>query len=275
MDEPIAHEPDTSEPVSASIQGNTSDNTPPQAELRLALLIDAENVSAKDVQAVMRGAATHGRTTIRNIYGDFTNTHMKNWGKVLRAHALCPVQQYQNSQGKNSSDSALIIDAMDILHTGKVDGFVIVSNDGDFTRLAVRLRKSDKRVFGIGEERAADALVMACDVYTYLHLLRSPQPKSRKKGVPPPPRDRINDPALVQLVHNTIDDLNKNTEWVKIHELRDGMVKRSPGFNQATYGKRKFVDLLSALDDLMLKTEGTGDKLVYLVRRRVGVKARN
>src|SRR6187402_3335669 len=142
-----------------------------QKDIRLAVLIDADNVPYSNVKGVMIEIAKYGTPTFKRIYGDWTKPTISGWKKVLLENAITPIQQYSYTSGKNSSDSALIIDAMDILYSGKVDGFCIVSSDSDFTRLATRLRESGKVVFGIGEKKTPAAFIAACNKFIYIEIL--------------------------------------------------------------------------------------------------------
>ena len=141
--------------------------------LRLAVLIDAENVPRKSIKGIMEEAAIYGTPTIKRIYGDWTSPTIAGWKSSLLENAITPIQQYSYTTGKNSSDSAMIIDAMDILYTEKTDGFVIVSSDSDFTRLAIRLREAGQRVIGIGERKTPNAFIAACDKFTYIEVIRA------------------------------------------------------------------------------------------------------
>jgi hypothetical protein len=139
---------------------------------RLAVLIDAENVPRNCVKSVLEEVAIYGTPTIKRIYGDWTNHQLDGWKAPLLENAITPIQQYSYTTGKNSSDSAMIIDAMDILYTEKTDGFVLVSSDSDFTRLAIRLREAGQRVIGIGERKTPQAFITACDKFTYIEIIR-------------------------------------------------------------------------------------------------------
>src|SRR5688572_18113511 len=154
-------------------------------ELRLAVLIDADNISYTNIKGMMEEIATYGTPTFKRIYGDWTKPILYGWKTVLLENAITPVQQYSYTTGKNSSDSALIIDAMDILYTGRVDGFCIVSSDSDFTRLATRLREAGMKVIGIGEKKTLNPFMTACDKFIYLEILKPREttaPKRRETG---------------------------------------------------------------------------------------------
>ncbi len=142
--------------------------------MKLAVVIDADNVPHSNVKGMMEEIAKYGIPTFKRIYGDWTKPNLAGWKTVLLENAITPVQQYGYTTGKNATDSAMIIDAMDILYTGKVDGFCIVSSDSDFTRLAIRLRESGMKVFGFGEKKTPNPFIVACDKFVYLEILKSP-----------------------------------------------------------------------------------------------------
>jgi len=154
-------------------------------DLRLAVLIDADNIPFAVVKEMMEEIAKYGTPTFKRIYADWTRPTLSGWKKVLLENAITPIQQYSYSTGKNSSDSAMIIDAMDILYSGRVDGFCIVSSDSDFTRLAIRLREAGMRVIGFGERKTLPALISACDKFIYLEILRK-QPEEAQPSAPLP-----------------------------------------------------------------------------------------
>src|SRR6266478_177370 len=141
-------------------------------DLRLAVLIDADNIPYRLISGILEEIAKYGSPTFKRIYADWTKPHVTGWKTVLLDHAITPVQQYSYTTGKNSSDSALIIDAMDILYTGRVDGFCVVSSDSDFTRLATRLREAGMKVIGIGEKKTLTPFITACDKFIYLEILK-------------------------------------------------------------------------------------------------------
>src|SRR5436190_4288863 len=142
-----------------------------QRDIRLAVLIDADNIPYKNVKEVMEEIAKYGTPTFKRIYGDWTKPTVSGWKNILLEHAITPVQQYSYTQGKNATDSAMIIDAMDILYSGKVNGFCIVSSDSDFTRLATRLREAGMKVYGIGERKTPNAFIASCDKFIYLEII--------------------------------------------------------------------------------------------------------
>jgi len=153
-------------------------------DLRLAVLIDAENVPRNSMKAIMEEAAIYGTPTIKRIYGDWTSPNVSSWKSVLLENAVTPIQQYSYTTGKNSTDSAMIIDAMDILYEGKTDGFCIVSSDSDFTRLAIRLREAGMRVIGMGEKKTPVSFRVACDKFIYIEVIRAAQQDREKSAQP-------------------------------------------------------------------------------------------
>src|SRR5688572_5414871 len=203
-------------------------------ELRLAVLIDADNISYTNIKGMMEEIATYGTPTFKRIYGDWTKPILYGWKTVLLENAITPVQQYSYTTGKNSSDSALIIDAMDILYTGRVDGFCIVSSDSDFTRLATRLREAGMKVFGIGERKTPPAFISACDKFIYIEILKGSNdaskrkpttsdtrrnPRRKGKSVPAENVETAETPqeerrTLINLVSSTINDLADESGWV-------------------------------------------------------------
>jgi len=151
-------------------------------DLRLAVLIDADNIPYSNVKEMMEEIAKYGTPTFKRIYADWTKPHVAGWKNVLLVNAITPVQQYSYTSGKNATDSAMIIDAMDILYTGRVDGFCIVSSDSDFTRIATRLREAGMKVLGIGEKKTPLPFISACDKFIYLEILKAPKEIEKSVG---------------------------------------------------------------------------------------------
>ncbi|WP_300297486.1 NYN domain-containing protein, partial [uncultured Intestinimonas sp.] len=151
--------------------------------LRLAVLIDADNASRTAMRDIMAEITVYGTPTIKRIYGDWTTPNMATWKPILLENAITPIQQYSYTTGKNATDSAMIIDAMDILYTGECDGFVLVSSDSDFTRLATRLREAGKKVIGVGEKKTPNPFIVACDKFIYIEVIRA---AAKTKSAQPP-----------------------------------------------------------------------------------------
>jgi hypothetical protein len=243
----------------------------PIRELRLAVLIDADNIPSSGVKGMMEELAKYGTPTFKRIYADWTKPHVSGWKQVLLEHGITPVQQYSYTQGKNSSDSALIIDAMDILYTGRVDGFCIVSSDSDFTRLATRLREAGMKVFGIGEKKTPVPFISACDKFIYLEILKKnagakPQPATpRKRSEPALPEanhpvtahheshyETVSsvDPALVKLLSDSINDLANESGWANMGGLGTLLLKKQPDFDPRNYGFGKLLSLLKSIPEI-------------------------
>src|SRR5690554_5380647 len=174
-------------------------------ELRLAVVIDADNIPYANVTAMLEEIAKYGLPTFKRIYGDWTKPNLAGWKNVLLENAITPVQQYGYTKGKNATDSAMIIDAMDILYSGKVDGFCIVSSDSDFTRLATRLREAGMLVIGMGERKTPSPFIVACDKFIYLEILASSDDKDSDK------KNKDKEQASVQKVDNRLLNLLKAT----------------------------------------------------------------
>ena len=216
---------------------------------RLAVLVDADNITSGWAPAIFKELATFGDATVRRIYGDFANANLSGWRKVLKEHALTPYHQPAYTKGKNSSDIALVIDAMDILHSGKVDGVALVSSDSDFTRLASRMREEGLDVIGIGKESTPESLRKACKRFIFLENLdaQSEQPKAggkAKQAEPQPAQTRQSQPPS-KAVPLVLDAMSKEEEdWVSLSAVGKHLHAANPDFDPRTYGHTKLVDLL-------------------------------
>lgn len=243
-------------------------------DLKFSVLIDADNVSYSHVKPMMEEIAKFGTPTTKRIYGDWTKPNVSGWKSVLLEHAITPVQQYSYTSGKNSTDSAMIIDAMDILYSDKVDGFCVVSSDSDFTRLAIRLRESGMKVIGIGEKKTPSAFIAACDKFVFLEILSAPEeeekPKSGKSAPRKPkqsPSSRV-DANTVKLLAATIDDLGDDDGWAFLGEVGNLVIKKRPEFDPRNYGFSKLTPMLKALNKHFeideKKTDRSNIKHVYV-----------
>jgi len=241
-------------------------------ELKLAVLIDADNVPYSNVKGMMEEVAKFGTPTTKRIYADWTRPNSNGWKSVLLEHAITPIQQYSYTVGKNSSDSALIIDAMDLLYSGKLDGFCIVSSDSDFTRLAIRLRESGMKVIGIGEKKTPNSFIVACDRFIYIEVLdgaiqKKKQPKPNivdtKKTVEKPviekPLNKI-DIATIELIESTIEDIGDDDGWAFLGDVGNLIVKKKPEFDPRNYGFSKLTPMLKSLTDILEIDERESDK---------------
>lgn len=234
-------------------------------DLRLAVLIDADNIPYSNVRGMLEEIAKYGTPTFKRIYGDWTRQTTSGWKGVLLENAITPVQQYSYTKGKNSTDSALIIDAMDILYSGKVDGFCIVSSDSDFTRLATRLREAGMRVIGIGERKTPYPFIVACDKFIYLEILvqagtavstQEPQDIKRKgrvivkkKKAPsaePDPNTLLM--GVKRLIASSISDLADENGWAFLGDVGNLILKKQPDFDPRNYKFTKLTPLIKSLD---------------------------
>ena len=240
---------------------------PASDSARLAVLIDGDNTTPTIIEALLAEIAKYGSATVKRAYGDWTTPSLRGWKEAINAHAIQPIQQFAYTTGKNSTDSALIIDAMDLLYTGNLDGFCIVSSDSDFTKLASRLRESGKTVFGFGEPKTPSSLVAACDKFVYLDVLRRPdKPKETSEDVQPPsaPIRRTTsqlraDPKLTKLLREGIDAASDDDGWANLGGVGSYVAKQAPDFDSRNWGYAKLVDLVTALGLFEVKrTAGQG-----------------
>ncbi len=248
-------------------------------ELKLAVLIDAENVPYHNVKSMLEEIAKYGVPTTKRIYGDWTRSQTSGWKGVLLENAITPIQQYSYTSGKNSSDSAMIIDAMDILYSGKVDGFCLVSSDSDFTRLAIRLRESGMRVIGIGEKKTPNPFITACDKFIFLEILNAPFEETPaeevRSGTFMPVQKSLQsvDKETINLISSTINDLADEDGWAFLGDVGSLINKKKPEFDPRNYGFGKLTPMLKALNKNFeideRKTEKANIKLVYIRIRKV------
>jgi len=232
---------------------------------RLAVLIDADNVPYANIKEMLEEIAKDGTPTIKRIYADWTKPTVSGWKNVLLENAITPIQQYSYTTGKNSSDSALIIDAMDILYSQKVDGFCIVSSDSDFTRLAIRLREAGMKVIGFGEKKTPKPFITACDKFIYIEILK-PEPAEtieltakashrRKSGTKP--LDKI-DRELIMLITESVEDLADENGWTFLGNLGNFILKRKPDFDPRNYGFSKLLPLIKNINKFEIDERDSG-----------------
>jgi len=227
----------------------------------------------------MEEIAKYGVPTFKRIYGDWTKPNLAGWKNVLLENAITPVQQYGYTTGKNSTDSAMIIDAMDILYTGKVDGFCIVSSDSDFTKLATRLRESSMKVFGFGEKKTPYPFIVACDKFIYLEILKNsstiyPNGKLKPGSVQSTKQDTVQqiDAEIVSLISVTVNDIADEDGWAFLGEVGNLLIKKKPDFDPRNYGFEKLTPLIKSLksrfeiDERL--TERASIKLVYIKTKK-------
>jgi uncharacterized LabA/DUF88 family protein len=230
-------------------------------DLRLAVLIDADNIPFSNVKGMLEEIAKYGTPTFKRIYGDWTRPTVAGWKSVLLENAITPVQQYSYTKGKNSTDSAMIIDAMDILYSGKVDGFCIVSSDSDFTRLATRLREAGMRVIGIGERKTPSPFIVACDKFIYLEIINSsttiqePVPVRKKSGKPAKSKQKNEESdqqlqirKAKRLIASSITDLADENGWAYLGDVGNLILKKQPDFDPRNFGFVKLTPLIRSFD---------------------------
>lgn len=241
-------------------------------DLNLAVLIDADNVPYSNIKGMLDEIAKIGVPTIKRIYGDWTKPTVSGWKQPLLEHAITPIQQYSYTTGKNATDSAMIIDAMDILHSGKVDGFCLVSSDSDFTRLAVRLRESGMQVIGIGEKKTPSPFIVACDKFIYIEIIgdsddqqdtaTSATKKDKEKNIEP-----VNK-KLINLLKSTVRDLADDEGWAYLGDIGNLIIKKRPDFDSRNYGFSKLAALVKSqkkyFDIDERKTERGHSQLVFV-----------
>ena len=246
-------------------------------DLRLAVLIDADNVPYANVKAMLAEIARYGTPTIKRIYGDWTQPTLSGWKKVLLENAVTPIQQYSYTTGKNSTDSAMIIDAMDILYTNRVDGFCLVSSDCDFTRLATRLREAGKLVIGIGEQKTPTPFISACDRFIYLEILsddkkkkqrsmkaRGSQPALEEPGIGMPAaavRQKGNrlPQEVSEMIIVSVNDLADENGWAFLGDVGNLLLKKQPSFDSRNYGYQKLSQLIQAMDRFEIEPRDTAN----------------
>ena len=246
---------------------------PSPENTRLAVLIDADNTSPKHAEALLEEVAKYGVPTVRRAYGDWTNTHLNGWMKKVRGLALQPMLQVANTSGKNSTDSALIIDAMDLLYSGYVDAFAIVSSDSDFTALATRLRASGKTVYGLGLRKTPEPLRRAVDRFIYLEDLDEPSDQTEQaEGQPDDSGDGQPDesaprrvPDLRRLLERAINSTAHDDGWASLSSVANHIIRVEPSFSVKDYGASKLVDAVRAQGYVEVDQPETGPVRVRLI----------
>ena len=220
-------------------------------DLKLAVLIDGDNIPSAYVKEMMEEIAKYGNPTIKRIYGDWTKPRLSKWKNILLENAITPIQQYGYTTGKNATDSAMIIDAMDILYSEKVNGFCLVSSDSDFTRLATRLREAGMQVFGIGEKKTPESFIVACDKFIYIEILKyqsegiesefTESKSSLKNNI-----DKIT-PKVIKLISSTISDLADDDGWAFLGDVGNLLQKKQPNFDSSNYVFQKLTPLIKSI----------------------------
>lgn len=230
---------------------------------RIAVLIDADNVSDKYIKAVLDEISNHGTPTYKRIYGDWTKPQLASWKSVLLTNSITPIQQYSYTTGKNATDAALIIDAMDILYSGNVDAFCIVSSDSDFTRLAARLRESGMFVMGMGEKKTPTAFISACEIFKYLEVLAPPEPPVKEspangtnKSVQPK-EGMASKEQIIEALKVIITESSDEDGWAYLGQVGKMLNKRYPDFDTRNYGFSKLTPFVSSLKQFELQSRKT------------------
>lgn len=236
-------------------------------DIKLAVLIDGDNIPSAYVKEMMEEIAKYGNPTIKRIYGDWTKPHLAKWKNVLLENAVTPIQQYGYTQGKNATDSAMIIDAMDILYSGKVNGFCLVSSDSDFTRLATRLREAGMNVIGIGEKKTPDPFIVACDRFIYIEILKNQAKETNKeKETKKNDYDKIT-PKVVKLIASTISDVADDDGWAFLGDVGSLLQKKQPNFDSRNYGYQKLTPMINSIDKFEIESRENQRgkyKLIYV-----------
>ena len=245
----------------------------PKSDMKLAVLIDADNIPYSNIKGMLDEITKFGIPTIKRIYGDRTKPSVSGWKQPLLEHAITPIQQYSYTTGKNATDSAMIIDAMDILHSDKVDGFCLVSSDSDFTRLAVRLRESGMFVLGLGEKKTPNPFIVACDKFIYIEILENSdnQQNAQLPGTSTETKSTNIEPVnkkLIQLLKSTIRDVADDDGWAYLGEVGNLIIKKRPDFDSRNYGFPKLTPLIKSQKKIFEIDERDIDKsrtkLIYV-----------
>jgi len=237
---------------------------------KLAVLIDADNAQPSIVDGLLSEVANYGVASVKRIYGDWTAPSLKKWKEVLLQHSIQPMQQFAYTKGKNATDSAMIIDAMDLLYTNNFNGFCIVSSDSDFTKLASRIRESGLLVYGFGERKTPSAFVSACDKFIYTEVLRAKTDES-EAIVKKSSKELKQDTKLVSLLRNAVEASSDESGWAHLAPVGGNIAKQSPEFDPRNYGYSKLGELVSAtkLFDMEERQIGsTNSKAIYVHDKR-------
>mgnify|MGYP000885829216 CR=1 FL=1 len=237
---------------------------------KLAVLIDADNAQPNIVDSLLAEIANYGVASVKRIYGDWTSPSLKGWKEVLLQYSIQPMQQFAYTRGKNATDSAMIIDAMDLLYTGHFNGFCIVSSDSDFTKLASRIRESGLLVYGFGEQKTPSAFVSACDKFIYTEVLRAKTDES-KAIVKKSSGQLKQDTKLVSLLRNAVEASSDESGWAHLAPVGSNIAKQSPDFDPRNYGYVKLGELVSATKLFDVKERQIGDtnsKALYVRDKR-------
>lgn len=242
-----------------------------EKDKKIAVLIDADNVSEKYIKYIIDEISNHGIPTYKRIYGDWTKPNLASWKNVLLNYSITPIQQYSYTTGKNSTDAALIIDAMDILYSNSVDGFCIVSSDSDFTKLAARLREAGMLVIGMGEKKTPTPFISACEMFKYLEVLVSmaskPVETKSVKETQPPEEQKVGMTSinkLVETIKTIITEISDEDGWAFLGKVGSTLNKRYPDFDTRNYGYAKLTPLVSSLNKFEIRSVRTSNPSISL-----------
>jgi uncharacterized LabA/DUF88 family protein len=235
---------------------------------RLAVLIDADNASAQIADGLFEEIAKLGEASVRRIYGDFSSSRSKAWADILAKHAIIAQQQFAYTTGKNASDITLVIDAMDLLHSGRFDGFCLVSSDSDFTRLASRIREQGVDVFGFGEQKTPESFRQACRRFVYTENLRTPASNSQDAAAPAKSLQPAS--AATPIIKKIINQMDSEDGWVTLGEVGKQLANLASDFDPRNYGFRKLSDLVRKTDAFDIEDQKGG---AVRIRRKVAAKA--
>ncbi len=233
----------------------------------MAVLIDGDNIPSANVKEMMEEIAKYGNPTIKRIYGDWTRPGLNKWKNLLLENAISPIQQYGYTTGKNATDSAMIIDAMDILYSNKVNGFCLVSSDSDFTKLATRLREAGMLVIGIGEKKTPNPFIVACDKFIYIEILRKQsEDKTDTKETTKPLVDKITNKEI-SLISSSINDLSDEEGWAFLGDVGSLIQKKRPNFDSRNFGFEKLTPLIKSINKFEIEQRENPkgrSKLIYV-----------
>lgn len=244
---------------------------PIEPQKRLAVLIDADNAQPSIIKGLLEEVAKYGTASVKRIYGNWTSPQHQGWKEALLKYSIHPIQQFNYTSGKNATDSAMIIDAMDILYTKNMDGFCIVSSDSDFTRLASRIRESGLTVYGFGEKKTPKPFVEACDKFIYTEILRPTPEDHEKPGTQKAERsgepDLAQNQELIRLLTNSIEDSSGEDGWAHLGLVGQNIQKKAPDFDPRNYDFKKLGDLVNAIDRFETREKdirSSGSKTIYV-----------
>jgi len=259
-------------PLFPFTQFNTHESSQSEiSQAKLAVLIDADNTKPAIIEGLLNEVAKYGTASVKRIYGDWTSSNLRSWKEKLLQYAIQPIQQFSYTSGKNATDSAMIIDAMDLLYSEKLNGFCIVSSDSDFTRLAARLRESGLIVYGFGEKKTPKAFVSVCDKFIYTEILDDTQEDEDSKPSVKPKKEFKVDKKLLKLLHDAVDDIAEESGWAYLGSVGQKINNRSTDFDPRNYGFKKLGDMFRAIPQFEIEERpraNSSSKQLYIRWKR-------